>query len=59
VVRKPKRFCAGGNFMNVMKPDNHKLNNCNLPEIILRLILRNIKETPEYFKKEMEKNIKY
>lgn len=45
--------------MNVMKPDNHKLNNCNLPEIILRLILRHIKETPEYFKKEMEKNIKY
>lgn len=45
--------------MNVIKPDIHKLGNRNLPKIILRLILRYIKGTPEYFKKEMKKNIKY
>ncbi|MFT4105529.1 MAG: hypothetical protein QM657_07210 [Lacrimispora sp.] len=45
--------------MNVIKPDNHQLNKPTLPGIIIKIILRNIKGTPEFWRKEMEKNIKY
>lgn len=45
--------------MNIIKPNNDRLEDQSLFELFVRWLLSNVKGTPEYTKTEMEKNKKY